>query len=102
MEAEDYDTAKALKQNIERLRLAGEASHSGGRAPGVQQGAHSGRSNGYGHDDPSTRNQVGIDSAYKLLFHTLYCIWTSATKFTPLFAQAPRIYHLGFFDGSES
>ena len=59
MEAEDYDTAKALKQNIERLRLAGEASSSR-RAANGQQGLHSGRSNGYGHDGGSTRNQVKL------------------------------------------
>ncbi|BDA42164.1 Centrosomal protein of 104 kDa [Coccomyxa sp. Obi] len=56
VEAEDYDTAKALKQNIERLRLAGEASSSGGTASG-QPGGPSGGSNGFGHDNPSARNQ---------------------------------------------
>lgn len=47
VDAEDYDAAKALKQDIERLRLAGEASPSGRAAngqPAVQHG------NGYGQD----------------------------------------------------
>lgn len=60
VEAEDYDTAKALKQDIERLRLAGEAQPSarGGGPPAAGQpnghmsGPNGQRSNGHAQVQP--------------------------------------------------
>ncbi len=70
VEAEDYDVAKALKQDIERLRLAGGASPSG-RAPKGQVSGQPGGQRGGGH----AHEQVGVscEGHISLYYYYYYC-----------------------------
>ena len=58
VEAEDYDAAKALKADIERLRRSGEhaGQHRNGGSAALG-GAHA-QLNGDGQENPGLRNEV--------------------------------------------
>ena len=68
VEAEDYDVAKALKQDIERLRLAGEASPCG-RAPNRQVSGQPGGQRGGAH----AHEQVGWSCQGHILPYAATC-----------------------------
>jgi len=70
VEAEDYDTAKVLKQDIERLRVAGEAQPSAqrGNAPAaLQPNGHMAGPNGL---RSNSHTQVQLHILSQLQFKT--------------------------------